>query len=317
MVCSQFVSSFVPTILAPTYLGSWLFLYMAWRCPITHGCKALQLVSALQCSSGGSAAAKQTKGGSSHANPCKRQLQAEATSTAAPRRSKKARVQSKTTSKPLAADDPSNGHITTPNHVRAHDGHKGFCWRCQMEKDPRILQSHASFRGKTWLSMRTIRGRTGLGCRFCASHKDSPLVQRASGGRDPRRFSIFANFQFRPKCLWRAKAHLEQHARSASHRAACEAHCHRNHAAPDAEASDLSPGAAGAGPLHQPLVVMPKPAPVDSDTALLKGNVPSISEWFEGWCVLSEPTVPISGIARSEHKRTNANIGCLRARARK
>ena len=144
-------------------------------------------------------------------------------------------------------------------------------------------------------------------------------MQRASGGRDPGRFSIFANFQFRPTCLWRAKGHLEQHARSASHRAACKAYYHRKPAAPDAKASDLSPGATGAGPLHQPLVVMPRTAPVDSDTELLKGNVPSISEWFEGWCALSEPTVSIAGIARSEQKRSNGdkNLGRLRARVRK
>ena len=176
--------------MAPTYLGSWLFLYMAWRCPITHGCKALQLVSALQCSSGGSAAAKQTKGGGSHAacpakaNPCKRKFQAEATRTAAPRSHKKARVQSKTTSEPLAAKDPRNGTRTTAEHVIAHVGHKRFCWRCQMGTNPKSLQQHASFQGSTWLTMRTSEGLVGLGCRFCARHKDSPSVRQASGGRD-------------------------------------------------------------------------------------------------------------------------------------
>ena len=180
---------------------------MAWRCPLTSGSKGLQALSALQCSSGGSAAAMQTKPGGSHAarpakaNPCKRKAQAESTRKAAPPRRNKARAGSTTTSEPLAADDPCNGTITTSAHVIAHGARKRFCWRCQMGSKPETLRNYASFQGSSWLTMGTHRGLVGLGCRFCATHKMSPSVRRASGGHDSGRFSVFANCQFRPTVM--------------------------------------------------------------------------------------------------------------------
>ena len=104
---------------------------------------------------------------------------------------------------------------------------------------------------------------------------------------DNARLSKFANFQFRPRRGFRARAEIDRHTKSESHRFACGLKRKRTGmndvpsppqalACPEimwqAKASDQA--------LPASLTV--------ADAALLKGNVPSPAEWKDAWAELSE-----------------------------
>ena len=105
-----------------------------------------------------------------------------------------------------------DGRVSETEHLEYHSGFKGFCIRCDVQKRRKVYEACARHEGGSWLATGVRNGLWGIGCaecaRFLASGRQLP---------DNARFSKFANFQFRPRCGFRARAIIEQHSESESH----------------------------------------------------------------------------------------------------
>ena len=163
-------------------------------------------------------------------------------------------------------------------HRQYHEGFRGFCVRCDVQKDPKVYASLASQAGGPWLtSGRSTSGMWGLGCKDCAAYLASGQTCKDA------RFSKFANFEVRPTSRLAAKFLVQQHHERRSHRVASG----RERARPKRAAKPPQPQ-----PLACPiarLALCPQLGGLSAeDAALFKGNVPSMAEWREAWAVLSE-----------------------------
>ena len=181
--------------------------------------------------------------------------------------------------KPLtsAARKVFDGKMSETQHLEYHSEFKGFCIRCDMQKRRKVYEACARHEGGSWLATGVRNGLWGLGCTECASFL-------ASGRQlpDNARFSKFANFQFRPRCGFRARGVIEQHTKWKSHRLACGLTRKRT------GMSDVrSPPQALACPeIMCQAKASDQALPASStvaDAALLKGNVPSPKEWKDAW----------------------------------
>jgi hypothetical protein len=169
--------------------------------------------------------------------------------------------------------------MTDEEHQGFHEGFRGFCVRCDVQKNPTLYASLASQAGGPWLtSGRSTSGQWGLGCKDCAAWL-------ASGRRcKDARFSKFANFEVRPKSRFTAKFLVQQHHERRAHRVASGTERARR---PKRAAKPPQPQ-----PLACPIARLAEGPQLGGlsaeDAALFKGNVPSMAEWREGWAVLSE-----------------------------
>ena len=101
-------------------------------------------------------------------------------------------------------------------HERYHDKFRGFCIRCDVQKNATLYASLASQAGDPWLtSARSTSGMWGLGCKDCADF----LATGRKTCKDAR-FSKFANFAVRPTSRFQAKFLVQQHQERRSHRVA-------------------------------------------------------------------------------------------------
>ena len=195
-----------------------------------------------------------------------------------------------------AARKVFDGKMSETQHLEYHSEFKGFCIRCDMQKRRKVYEACARHEGGSWLATGVRNGLWGLGCTKCASFL-------ASGRQlpDNARFSKFANFQFRPRCGFRARAYIEAHTKSESHRQACGLKRKRT------GMSDVrSPPQALACPeIMCQAKASDQALPASStvaDAALLKGNVPSPAEWKDAWAELSE-AVSLRKIGRVTEKK--------------
>ena len=165
--------------------------------------------------------------------------------------------------------------MTDEEHQRFHAGFRGFCMRCDVQKNPALYASLASEASGPWLqSGRCTSGIWGLGCKTCAAYLAS-----GRGCKDAR-FSKFANFEVRPASRDAAKWLIQQHQERKSHRVASG----MQRARPERAAKPPQPQ-----PLACPIARLAEsPQLAAADAALFKGNVPSQAEWREAWTVLSE-----------------------------
>ena len=108
-----------------------------------------------------------------------------------------------------------------------------------------------------------------------------------------------------PKDAHWAKFLLEQHHERKSHRVA-------------SGTERKQPKTAAMPPQPQPLAcLIDRPIALSAeDDALVKGNVPSLAEWQDGWAVLSE-TVPLRKVGRIDDKRRASNPNRKRKRLRR
>ena len=182
-------------------------------------------------------------------------------------------------------------HVSETEHLEHHAGSKAVCIRCEMQQNRKAYEA-LTLQGRwPWISSGFNSGLWGLGRAACAEYL-------ASGRKcDGARCSKFATFQVRPKTRKWAKFLIEQHHGRKSHRAACGA-------------GRKEPKMAAVPP--QPLAC-PATCPSEGlgalsaeDAALLKGNVPSLSEWRAAWAVISE-AVAIRQASRIEDKRRSSN----------
>ena len=201
----------------------------------------------------------------------KRQRNAGAVAGAAARAAKKARKS------PMAASRV--WRMTDEEHKRFHVGFKGFCIRCDVQKNPTLYASWASAAGgPSWLtSGRSSSGMWGLGCKVCAAYLATGRTCKDA------RISKFANFEVRPASRYVAKWLIRQHHERQSHRVASGV----ERARPKRAAKPPQPQ-----PLACPIARLAESPPLGGlaaeDAALFKGNVPSQAEWREAWAVLSE-----------------------------
>ena len=168
--------------------------------------------------------------------------------------------------------------MTDEEHQRFHAGFRGFCIRCDVQKNPTLYASLASGAGGPWLtSGRSTSGMWGLGCKNCAAHLATGRVCKGA------RFSKFATFEVRPASRRLANWLAQQHQEKRSHRVASGL----ERARPKRAAKPPQPQ-----PLACPIASLAESPQrgglAAEDAALFKGNVPSQAEWREAWAVLSE-----------------------------
>jgi hypothetical protein len=168
--------------------------------------------------------------------------------------------------------------MTDAEHEGFHAGFRGFCIRCDVQKNPTLYASLASQAGGPWLtSGRSTSGQWVLGCKDCAAY--------VAAGRTCKdaRFSKFANFEVRPKSRFTAKFLVQQHHERRAHRVASGT----ERARPKRAAKPPQPQ-----PLACPIARLAESPQLGElsaeDAALFKGNMSSMAEWREAWAVLSE-----------------------------
>ena len=201
-----------------------------------------------------------------------------------------------------------DGRISEAQHLRFHAGCKSFCIRCDFNKNREDYEAYAMYACDTWLSARSRNGMWGIGCKLCAAFSE------ARSSRSPGvRCSKFANFQIRPKTKRRARFLILQHRESQTHRRVCV-----GARAPPVSMKSPQPLARKTQISQQPLArICQTSQPMTSvdalqsplllsesseDAVLLKGNVPSPSDWQESWALLSE-TASLRQEARMHEKR--------------
>ena len=183
--------------------------------------------------------------------------------------------------------------VSEVDHFTSHSRCKGFCIRCDLYRNRKDYDACATMENKhnkqSWLKTGARRGVWGMGCRLCAAFA-------ATGAHIGSRCSKFAMFQVRPSSGWRARLALLQHARSASHRRACAFGGVQPLARPP-KVRQEAPSSRGICPADDAL---------DGKVPeLLRGNVPSASDWQDAWSVASELT-SLRCEGRVMEKRTSA-----------
>ena len=131
-----------------------------------------------------------------------------------------------------------------------------------------------------------------MGCRLCAAYA-------ATGAHIGSRRSKFARFQVRPPSRCRAREALLQHATSTSHRRACGFRRVRP--------LEPCPIARQQAPSYRGIRIADD-AVGGCAPKLLRGSVPSASEWMDAWAVCSE-TASLRCEGRVHEKRTAATGG--------
>ena len=143
-----------------------------------------------------------------------------------------------------------------------------------------------------------------MGCTVCAAFA-------ATGAQVGSRRSKFARFQVRPSSRFRAREALLQHATSVSHRRAWGSR-RAQPLARDAIVRQRSLSSLGICSLRSVGHAVDGCTP----NKLLRGNVPSASEWMDAWAVLSENT-SLRGQGRVDEKRSSATGECSQHKRRK
>ena len=203
-----------------------------------------------------------------------------------------------------------DGRISEAQHQR--DCTKSFCIRCDFNRNRKTYEAHATYNygAATWVSARSSNGTWGIGCKLCAAFAASGA--RSSGSLGVR-CSKFANFQIRPKSQRLARWLLVQHRSSETHRLVSGTGA-RPPPQPLARICQPIPGIAAAtgADMQSPLL-----SESLEDKALLKGNVPSPSEWKDAWAELSEAGASLRHEARVHEKRQSSASFANRRRKRR
>ena len=201
-----------------------------------------------------------------------------------------------------------DGALSDAEHVERHAFCKGFCIRCDMHRRPQVYEACSLHEGRSWLARGVSRGTWGLGCKICA--RFAATGRRCEGAR----FSKFAKFEIRPTTGFHARMLLEQHSRSQSHRAACRATEWRTRGAVAQPTASQPLARSTAGPTEKPR----EPSATESDSGLLRGNVPSPQQWQEAWAALSEGvSLRKAGRIRDKESRAQTASGKQVNRVRK
>ena len=160
---------------------------------------------------------------------------------------------------------------------------KEFCIRCDLYRNWKDYEVAAMRQNnQSWLATGAYRGVWGMGCKMCAAF--APNLAHVGSRR-----SKFSRFQVRPSSRWRAREALLQHATSAHHRRACGLRSQ-----PLARQTKVQPS----------YRCLQRTADIACAPKLLRGNVPSASDWLDAWSVLSG-TPSLRSEAGVHEKRTS------------
>ena len=217
----------------------------------------------------------------------KRKLAAKVPASGETKRSRKMPPQSSEQPRTCRWFDPK---VSEADHFTIHSQDKGFCIRCDLHRNRKHYDACAMLSNqKSWISTGSHRGKWGMGCSVCAAFA-------ATGAHTGSRRSKFARFMVRPSSRWRAREAVLQHATSVSHRRALG----RRSVQPlarDPRARQQAPSSRGTCPKDQ--------ATEGCTLKLLRGNVPSASDWMDAWAEVTENS-SLRSQGRVHEKRTAA-----------